>query len=148
MTVVARRKWLRCNAHFPVRVKVLDEKNKRVWTSTGSTINIGGGGAMLEVPGLSGELIENLIKEKYKLQLALEFPNIFRGIEIRAEVIWVEESRKIPGKFGVTFEDLPEEKEAKIINFVEEHLSKEITNHAFKRALEKWFRVHRERLVR
>ncbi len=148
MTVAARRKWLRCSVHLPARVEVLDEENKRVWTGAGSTINIGGGGTMLEVPGLGRELIENLIKEKYGLQLALELPSIFCRVKVRAKVMWVEESGKIPGKFGVVFENLPEEKEAKIINFVEEHLSKEITNHAFKRALEKWFRVHRERLVR
>jgi len=140
MEVSARRKWLRCSARLPISVKVLDEKNRRVWRGRGTTINLGGLGALIEVPGLSEELIENLIKEKYKLQLALELPNIFWRIGIRAKVVWVEELKRIPGKLGVAFENLSEEKETRLVDFVEERLSGEIVNHAFKRKLEKWFR--------
>ncbi len=144
MGMLARRKWLRCSARLPIRVKVLDEKNRRVWRGSGTTINLGELGAMIEVPGLSGELIEDLIKEKYKLQLALELPNFFWRIGIRAKVIWVEELKKTPEKLGVVFENLSQEKVTRLVDFVEERLSGEIANHAFKRTLEKWFR-HEEK---
>ena len=140
MPIRARRKWLRCSARLPLRVKVLDEKNRRVWRGSGTTINLGELGALIQVPGLSKELIENLIKEKYKLQLALELPNVFWRTKITAKVVWAEELKKIPGKLGVAFENLQEEKEAKLANFVEHRLSGEIANHALKRKLEKWFR--------
>lgn len=133
----ARRKWLRCGVRLPVKVKVLDEKSKGVWTCSGSTVNLGGGGAMLEVPGIGEELIENLIKEKYVLQLALELPNIFSTVKIKTKVTWIEGHGKIPAKLGVSFENLPEKKVIRIVDYVENRLSDEITNHAFKRALEK-----------
>ena len=144
MAVLARRKWLRCKVNIPVRVKALNEKNKRVWTGKGVIINLGGGGGLFDVPGLSEELIENLVSGKYKIQLAVELPNIFCRTKIRAKVVWVEESENIPQRIGLAFEDIPEEKEARVVDYVEKRLSGESVNHAFKHALEKWLKVRRK----
>ncbi len=131
----SRRKWLRCAVRFRVGLQVLDPGNKKIWSGDGSTVNIGGGGALLEIQGLEEKLIENLIAEKYVLQLALELPRLSVKAKIRAKVLWAEEFQKqrVGFKtFGIEFKGLPKKTEDKIINYVEDRVATEIAESALK----------------
>ncbi len=135
-----RRRYLRCNARLLIVIRVMDKENRRVWTRTGSTINVGGRGALLEVADIGEELIEELVKGNYVLQLAIKFPDFLFRIKSKAKVTWVEEVQK-PGRnfrrFGVSFTDLPKRKETKAIDFVERYLASELADRSFKRTFEK-----------
>lgn len=135
-----RRKWIRCSARLPIIIRVVDREKRKIWTRTGSTVNVGGRGALLEVPDIGEELIEELVKGNYTLQLAIEFPGFLFRIKPKAKVKWVEEVQE-PSRnfrrFGVSFTELSKRKEDKIVDFVEKYIASELADSAFKRALEK-----------
>ena len=135
-----RRRWIRCSARLPVVIRVVDKENRKVWTRTGSTVNVSGRGALLEVQDIGEELIKELGKGNYTLQLAIEFPGFLFRVKPKAKVIWIKEVQEQGSnfrRFGVFFAELSKRKEDKIVGFVEKYLAGELADRAFKRAIEK-----------
>ncbi len=135
-----RRKWLRCAAGFPVKLQVLDKENRKVWTGAGSTINIGGGGALLKIQNVEEKSVKKLFEEKHTLLLAFELPNFFFRVKVGANAAWVEQPEsqgETSRRFGISFSDLSQKKEDRISDYVERKLANEIANYSLKRSFEK-----------
>ena len=132
-----RRKWIRCSARLPVVIRVADKENRKIWTRTGSTINVSGRGALLEVPDVGEKLIKDLVKGNYTLQLAIKFPDFLFRVKSKAGVTWVEKAQEQGSnfrRFGVSFTELSKRKEDKIVDYVERYFAGELADRAFKRA--------------
>ncbi len=117
-----KRKYLRYCEEIPVKVDVLDENRAKIWSCNGKTVNIGGGGALLEVPPMKEELLQRLLGKKYIIRLAFTMPNFFLSLKVNAETVWMETPKKTKAaiqKLGVSFKDLSRVIQDKIIDYIE-----------------------------
>lgn len=120
-----RRHFKRLDVSLPVRFLFIDAKESKELSETrsGHTIDISGGGLLLEVDRLNKEWKKGLASGMIRVGLEFGVPTSSEPIRVLAKVIWLTK-RKGPKKgrkkylLGLNFIDITERDRDKILEYV------------------------------
>jgi len=115
-----RRKYIRLNSIFPIEFHLVDSTSKQRLSPLyqAFTRNVSEGGMCLELNGLPGEVIENLLKGNL-LELIINLP-LKNPIKAFARLRWYKEERGgYPSKYllGVEYVDITHSERKRIFNY-------------------------------
>ena len=120
-----RRHFKRLVVRLPVRFLFIDAEDKKELTETrsGHTVDISGGGLLLEMDELNEEWIKELISGMIRVGLELKVPTSSEPIRTLAKVAWMTK-RKEPEEdqkkylLGLNFVDITEKDRDKVLEYV------------------------------
>ncbi len=117
-----RRRFTRVNVELVVHYTFVSSSGAPLSNSTfqGTSKDISGGGCLLQgsIPQLGW--IPDLLTEEMKLDLKIDFPVDDFDLNTSAQVAWIDPQDKGEDQFqlGLEFEDLPDDKRKRIVDFV------------------------------
>ena len=120
-----RRAYFRLNKEYPIRFRLCDKEQDKVYNAV--TKNISRGGICLEVHEEKEELLEKLSQNEDKLPIDVETPRMTADEEVISKPVWINGSvewAQTPGDneagilMGLAFTDMSDDIRKNLHNFI------------------------------